>query len=981
MKNNKPLIVAIACVFVLLVGLTTALIASGRIGTNGDEATQTTEAVLTEAFRSKNAVPEQVVAAVFNSFEPSAVPAEELEKISEKGFNTVIFDPSGLTDETLPLITDYFKAASDSGFYHGIIADISLNSSRAEQLAVDNNMDFVIITGVNEDSADFVERITSARGKIKGVDSAMRIGVAPIDSSKIAENIENLIGTQEIDFVYLRLSGRGDEAIAAFTKGRDAWNEEGCELWLHHDLSKLSDITTESANAVISLIGDSADMSLCTGISFGPWSDISLAKGVEAENVLTFIQKRETYWADKEFKVSNYSKTNIEVSESSVTFRGTSSPEFDLTCNGKAVERAETGDFSIDCKLNPGSNTVRFVHKDKTYTYNITYKIKLLKSVSPSSSLSVPGKMSVEVSAIALKGASLTASLGGVSYTMTQGGAPTGNDEASPNSDTDFATYAATIIMPDSTESTQNLGKISVTAKYQSLSETMRGAEVSVNAVAPTTAAPVTVRTTTAPTTEETSTETTTQETTVSTEPRTDENGNTVTETTTKPERTRRTTTSATDAGTTEFIAGDKYTPYKNNGCGSAYVCEIIDDYVEVYPGSTSTTYSMPGLSPLLKGTFDYVTGEITCDGEKYYILSSGIKVPVSREERLASGANGTITHVKVTRNAYALPLNSIRVAGTTVAAGETVIKLDMNWKTVFNAELTGQSYSPVTVAGNIRNVGVSSLNCKALQFTFHNTAAADGKFDFSNSVFSSGVWSKGSGNTVILTLNLRTAGDFYGFTYYYDSSNNLVISAKHKPSSSLSGYTIMLDPGHGGLDSGAVCSVSAIGYKLEKNINLSIAQKVKELLEAEGARVIMTRSDDSWVCYAERNALVRRNNPDMFISIHCDSSSDASPIGTSAYYYRAYSQPLAKAVHNSLVNAYKNEIYRGEPSSIISRVDRGTNFYAFRVTRVEQCPAILIEYGFVSNIKECSALQKADNRKILAQATVDGIKSYIASS
>ena len=141
-----------------------------------------------------------------------------------------------------------------------------------------------------------------------------------------------------------------------------------------------------------------------------------------------------------------------------------------------------------------------------------------------------------------------------------------------------------------------------------------------------------------------------------------------------------------------------------------------------------------------------------------------------------------------------------------------------------------------------------------------------------------------------------------------------------------------------------------------------------------------MTRSTDNWVCYTDRNNFVRDRNPDMFISIHCDSSTSASAMGTSAYYYRAYSQPLAKSIHESLVNAYKTQIYKDKPE-LFSKVSRGANFYAFRVARVEECPAILIEYGFVSNQDECSVLQLAENRNILAEATVQGIKNYVTAS
>ena len=275
------------------------------------------------------------------------------------------------------------------------------------------------------------------------------------------------------------------------------------------------------------------------------------------------------------------------------------------------------------------------------------------------------------------------------------------------------------------------------------------------------------------------------------------------------------------------------------------------------------------------------------------------------------------------------------------------------------------------------RNVAVSSLNCTGLQLTFSDTSNASGDFSFINSVLKNCKWSS-SGSKATLTLNLAQKGKFYGFHYEYNNNGQLVITVNHK-TPSLKGAVIMLDPGHGGIDGGAPCVVKATGFENEKDINLSIATKIKEILEAEGATVIMTRSSDKWVCYTDRNNFVRDRNPDVYISIHCDSSSSsASATGTSAYYYRAYSQPLAKAVHNRLVEAYKYKIYADSPDI---KVDRGTNFYAFRVTRVEECPAILIEYGFVSNTGECDALQKAENRDILAQATVDGIKDYLSAS
>ena len=295
--------------------------------------------------------------------------------------------------------------------------------------------------------------------------------------------------------------------------------------------------------------------------------------------------------------------------------------------------------------------------------------------------------------------------------------------------------------------------------------------------------------------------------------------------------------------------------------------------------------------------------------------------MPLLREERLASGINGKITHVKIV-DGYVMPKNNIKVVSAKAYDSKTVIE-------------TGQTYGLY----NDRRVTVSSLNCSGVEITFSDTASAGENMAFVNSVIKGGKWSVNkSASTVTLSLELAQKGKFYGFHCEYNEKGNLVLSFKHKPSSSLSGYTIMLDPGHGGIDGGAGCAVSSTDFGQEKNINLSIA-------------------------------------------IHCDSSSTASAMGTSAYYYRAYSQPLAKALHQSIVAAYKSDIYADKPDSFKNKVSRGANFYAFRVTRVEECPAVLIEYGFVSNTDECQVLQNAKNRDTLAKATVEGIKKYISAS
>lgn len=960
--------IAVAIVSIIAVMFATGKFDSLKKDVTAETATSavtetTSEAPVTATGRPKSQRPETVVASVCSSYSENSM--LELALFEGMGFNTVIFELTADNSETVaPLLAE----AKNKSLYHGIKADASQGTDYITAFIEKNNLDFVIIGGCDESIAQtYIETAGKLCEKIRQTDPLILIGLEPLISSKAAETQKTLLRNKTADFIFLSHE-KGKES--SFEAAQAVWNEETAPLWLNHDLSGISSYSTEKANTMIDLAAASADMSMCKGLSFSPFIEIANASGKGADSVKNYIKKRDSYLLDKEFSLTSHSKTSFTVEQSVVTFRGTSSPAHELVCNGQKLSVAQNGDFSLDCELTPGENTIRFEHKGKTYTYKVTYKIKLLKSVSPSENISVPGGMLVEVSAVALKDAVLTVSFNGKDYKMTAGVA---DGEDTPDSASDFTTFTATLETPESTEKVQKLGKYKVTARYSSLSESLSGASVSVTAKEIVTAPPVTqpITTTQTPTTQPPA-ETTTLSAENTNLSETENTGETQQPTETQSE------TQEQNVQTPSGNSMEKYFYTENYGLGSATICEIIDDYVEVYPGNDTKTYSVPDCSPLLKGTVDYVKGSpITLDGDKYYILASGLKVPTVREERLRSGSNGKITHVSI-KDGFVMPKNSIKVLSCRSSAGQTVIVLEMNRAVPFTAKLTGQTYNSY----NGRLVSVSSLNCTGLQFTFSDTVNAEGSLSFMDSVIKSASWSSdSSASTVTLSMQLANAGKFYGFHYEFDNDGNLVISVKHKPSSTLNGYTIMLDPGHGGIDGGATCAVSSSSFGNEKYINLSIATKVRELLEAEGAKVLMTRTTDEWVCYTDRNGAVRENNPDMFIAIHCDSSTSASAMGTSAYYYRAYGQPLAKAVHESIVNAYKNNIYKDKSNDFKSKVSRGSDFYAFRVARVEECPAILIEYGFVSNMAECQVLQTAANRDILAAATVEGIKNYISQS
>ena len=975
---NKKIIIILSIVAfaVLVAGAGTAAFLRGR-NTKAPEITEAatvTDATASDsdygetAGREKTAFPSSPTAVIFD--ETGEGSSEKIAKLPSYGFNSVIFDYTpDKQEETAAALTE----ARTAGIYSGIRVDSADIASFIDFFNA-NNPDFVILSGLDESKEEFVTSAETEISELKAIDAAVSVGVEPKEVKSVAEVFKSTSDLKTLDFIFVN---QKDTKLSDFTSAFSAWCDCPFDIRICHSLDKLSSLTQETSQNLIDSVSSVAENTQCRMLAFTPYSEIVSAKSTYADTVRSYILKRENYLQDKEFSISNYNSNNITVEQSTVVFKGTSSPLSELKCNGKALTVAKNGDFSVDCKLNPGSNTVKFEHKGKTYTYNVTYKVRIIKSISPSNKVSIPGEMDVEFTATALSGSTVILKLNGSSYNMKV--ASDDSDDDSMDSASEFVTYRATVTTPAGKSVSQDLGKYTVSANYKGLSESKTGARVVVTAnevvTEPETTAP------TQPETETTTAVTTVRETTTRYSQRTattlpspsDETGQDIANTSAQAQSEAMTSTQApteTQEQPQKKNSMQKYSYTSDYGLGSAKIVEITGDYIEVYPGKSNTsTLSVPDCTPLLKGTVDYYSKSATLDDDTYYYLASGYKVPTSREDNLAGGKT-TVSQLKLV-NGYKMPSNNIEILSSSTNNGRTVIRLAMNRKVVFNAKLTGQSYSD---NGSGRIVKVTGVNCTGIQFTFYDTTRIGGNLNFSNSLIANGKTSV-SGDTATMSLNFLEAGKFYGYHAEYASDGCLEITIKRKPSS-LSGCTVMLDPGHGGRDGGAACVVSSGSWN-EASINLSIATKAKEYLEAEGATVIMTRTSNTFLSLADRNALVRSRHPDLFVSIHCDASgTSSSAYGTTAYYYRAYSQPLAKCVHEALVSAYNNQIYAGLGRT---KSDKGTLFGAYRVARVEECPSILVEYGFVTNTAECQALENSTSRDALAKATATGIKNYIS--
>ena len=169
---------------------------------------------------------------------------------------------------------------------------------------------------------------------------------------------------------------------------------------------------------------------------------------------------------------------------------------------------------------------------------------------------------------------------------------------------------------------------------------------------------------------------------------------------------------------------------------------------------------------------------------------------------------------------------------------------------------------------------------------------------------------------------------------------------------------SIMIDPGHGGADPGAV---SCLGY-YEKDLNLSVANRLATQLKSAGWVVFMTRSVDMDVSLSERVALANVDAPDLFLSIHGDSWTDPVAKGCTLFV-------APKASDKS------REVAKAISSAMPVQHNRGVKEANFRVLAKTRCPAVLLEMGFLSNIDDASMLKSTDWQYSLVDSLVKALE------
>ncbi|HEM2542948.1 TPA: GBS Bsp-like repeat-containing protein [Streptococcus suis] len=224
--------------------------------------------------------------------------------------------------------------------------------------------------------------------------------------------------------------------------------------------------------------------------------------------------------------------------------------------------------------------------------------------------------------------------------------------------------------------------------------------------------------------------------------------------------------------------------------------------------------------------------------------------------------------------------------------------------------------------------------------------------------------------------------GDYQVSVYYvYSDYKDYVTSTVVNIPSSRS-YTIYIDPGHGGSDSGA--SYDGI---YEKNLAMSVANKLKANLIQMGYQVLMTRTADYDVDFkTERSRMANQSNADLFISIHFNATGlgKSSATGIETYWYQydpEYQPKINQEMHNNPTRLAESEILANQVQTSLIRetgaVNRGVRRETFAVLRETAIPAILVELGFMDNPSELQKIKQEAYHTKLAKALATGIDNW----
>lgn len=359
---------------------------------------------------------------------------------------------------------------------------------------------------------------------------------------------------------------------------------------------------------------------------------------------------------------------------------------------------------------------------------------------------------------------------------------------------------------------------------------------------------------------------------------------------------------------------------------GAPYYAEVVKDMIFTYKEPDTDG---GGVHELYQGTVDYVTG-----------LTGSFA-------RLSTGQFVQKSAVKISSKLSEKPI----IKAMEYVTGE-------KWDTL-KLSISGAPAAYLTSDGEALRLHVSAGSTAALP------TLAD------NALISS-ITATDKGIATVYTLELRNSRRFEGYSLE-KTADGLVLQFKHRVYAQsgdkpLTGITIMVDPGHGGAETG---TLGPLGLKYaEKDMNLDNSFRLKAELEALGATVLMTRTKDVDLSLNERLNASRKAKPDMFISVHANSMADnvdnSQYFGFSTYYREPHARSLAQRILDNV-------------TTTLNRKNKGIHQKNFYVIRGTWTPSLLIECGFVPNPIEFEWLTDAAEQQKLMKTVAEAIVQYFS--
>ncbi|AFY96509.1 N-acetylmuramoyl-L-alanine amidase [Chamaesiphon minutus] len=262
--------------------------------------------------------------------------------------------------------------------------------------------------------------------------------------------------------------------------------------------------------------------------------------------------------------------------------------------------------------------------------------------------------------------------------------------------------------------------------------------------------------------------------------------------------------------------------------------------------------------------------------------------------------------------------------------------------------------------------------NGRSLVLTLHNTTAQTDVIRLDdNPLISRLDWQQVAPDRVQYTFNFKK-DQHWGYQLRYEGSS-LVMALRRPPvlakksRQPLTGIKVLIDPGHGGKESGAP---GPNGY-LEKDVNLIVSRLVRDELRQQGATVVMTREDDRDLSLPARMAAIERESPTLALSIHYNSLPDNGDLektkGVGTFWYHPSAHSLAIFMQNYIVKQMNRPSY-------------GVFWNNLALTRPTAAPSVLLELGFMTNPEEFEWVTNPQQQRRLAQTIAQGVREWLQS-